>query len=522
MNDASHTRRWGMVVDVNRCVGCQTCTVACKHANDTTPDVQWRRVLDVETGSYPNVERLFLVTGCQHCAEPPCVPVCPTGATKQRADGLVTMDYDTCIGCAACAVACPYQARTIVHDRKWYFGQETEQERAAAHEERLGVAQKCTFCIERVDDGLAAGLTPGFDVEATPACASSCIASAITFGDFNDPDSLVSRLSADGDYVQMHAELGTDPMIRYKVATPAVPARDARPDEVVPGPRQTFWDIRAAMNFVLGGIGAGTAVVGFLLALVGGISRGDLFLPYTAAAVLMAAGLFCVWLKIGRRLRAPLAVLRPNSSWMTRELYAAVVFFGVFALGWLGISNLWLDLTMALAAAVFLYCQARILHASKGIPAWRAEEIPSLLVVAGLVEGTGLVVILGALFPFIVRSGVLLSAAGMVLAMMAAYRWHEYVEDAAKRGVQRDARTVLERLTPWYLWIGCATPFVLYGVALVGMQAAPQALAGACAIAGGVLWKSAVILRAGHFQGFSLPKLPQRGSGRYAAPIRSA
>ena len=147
------TSRWGMVIDVNRCVGCQSCTIACKHANDTTPGVQWRSVIDVETGEFPDVQRLFLVTGCQHCAEPSCVPVCPTGATLQRADGLVTMDYDLCIGCASCAVACPYQARTIVHDPGFYYGQDTVQERAVAHDERIGVAQKCTFCISRVDDG---------------------------------------------------------------------------------------------------------------------------------------------------------------------------------------------------------------------------------------------------------------------------------------------------------------------------------------------------------------------------------
>ena len=90
--------RWGMVIDVNRCVGCQSCTIACKHTNDTPPGVQWRRVLDVEQGEFPDVERVFLVVGCQHCAEPSCVPVCPTGATRQRDDGLVTMDYDLCIG----------------------------------------------------------------------------------------------------------------------------------------------------------------------------------------------------------------------------------------------------------------------------------------------------------------------------------------------------------------------------------------------------------------------------------------
>ncbi|MCZ6524104.1 MAG: 4Fe-4S dicluster domain-containing protein, partial [Alphaproteobacteria bacterium] len=179
--------RWGMVVDLNRCVGCQTCAVACKHENATVPGVQWREVLDVEHGEFPSVERLFLVVGCQHCAEPPCVPVCPTGATVQRADGMVTMDYDLCIGCAACAVACPYQARTIVHDERWYYGVETEQERSVAHDERIGVAQKCTFCVERVDAGLAQGLVPGVDLGATPDCAASCIAQALHFGDFADP-----------------------------------------------------------------------------------------------------------------------------------------------------------------------------------------------------------------------------------------------------------------------------------------------------------------------------------------------
>ena len=122
--------RWGMVIDVNRCVGCQSCTIACKHTNDTPPGVQWRRVLDVEQGEFPDVERVFLVVGCQHCAEPSCVPVCPTGATRQRDDGLVTMDYDLCIGCGYCAVACPYQARTIVHEKKGYFDEETAQERS--------------------------------------------------------------------------------------------------------------------------------------------------------------------------------------------------------------------------------------------------------------------------------------------------------------------------------------------------------------------------------------------------------
>ncbi|HUX23979.1 MAG TPA: 4Fe-4S dicluster domain-containing protein, partial [Burkholderiales bacterium] len=309
-----HTPRWGMVIDVNRCVGCQTCTVACKHANDTLPGVQWRRVIDVETGTFPDVERLFLVTGCQHCAEPPCVPVCPTGATTQRADGLVVQDYDICIGCAYCAVACPYQARTIAHDQLWYYGRETRQEQAVKHEERLGVAQKCTFCKDRVDAGLARGLTPGVDPEATPACSAACISQAIQFGDFKDPQSNVSTLVRDHPHFQLNAELGTDPQIKYLYTTPAVPGRAAGaaeadqerladPANPLVGKLQTLWDWRAAMNWIFGGISAGMAVAAWLASLAGVFPVNRVPVTQFAAAVLMAIGLFFVFLKIGRKLR---------------------------------------------------------------------------------------------------------------------------------------------------------------------------------------------------------------------------
>ena len=86
--------RWTMIADLRRCVGCQTCTASCRHANATPPGVQWRRVLDMEFGEYPDVQRAFVPVGCQHCEDPPCMTVCPTKATKQRADGIVTIDYD--------------------------------------------------------------------------------------------------------------------------------------------------------------------------------------------------------------------------------------------------------------------------------------------------------------------------------------------------------------------------------------------------------------------------------------------
>ena len=311
MNELTH-RRWGMTIDVNRCVGCQTCTVACKHANDTVPEVQWRKVLDVEVGQYPDVERLFLVTGCQHCAEPSCVPVCPTGATKQREDGLITMDYDLCIGCASCAVACPYQARTIVHDKPTYFGIATPQETKVAHDERVGVAQKCTFCIDRIDEGLTNGFEPGTDPLATPACASSCISQAIKFGDFNDPKSEVSKLTAERDFFQMHEELGNDPQIKYLIETPAVPSRLSDENDLndealsdtenaLVGKRQDFWDMRAAMNFILGGIGSGAIIMSYFFSLLGSIETSELMRINLVSGIIIAVGLFFVWLKIGRK-----------------------------------------------------------------------------------------------------------------------------------------------------------------------------------------------------------------------------
>ncbi len=207
--------RWVMVADLRRCVGCQTCTAACRQANATPPGVQWRRVLDIEQGEYPEVTRAFVPVGCQHCDDPPCMEVCPTTATKKRADGIVTIDYDICIGCAYCAVACPYQARSKTLRPRFAYGTEMENEAKRRDDSRLGVATKCTFCVDRIDAGLAQGKTPGVDPEATPACVNSCIAQALSFGDLDDPQSSVSQLLAHNTSFRMHEELGTGPGFYY-------------------------------------------------------------------------------------------------------------------------------------------------------------------------------------------------------------------------------------------------------------------------------------------------------------------
>lgn len=208
--------RFVMVVDLDRCVGCQTCTAACRQANATPPGVQWRRVLDFEIGEYPEVRRTFVPVGCMHCGDPPCMKVCPTTATRRRADGVVTIDYDLCIGCAYCVMACPYQARFKVGAERFaYAAGAMPSEQARRHPERIGVSQKCTFCDDRIAGGAAAGLVPGIDPDATPACVNACISDALIFGDIEDAGSNVSRLLSTHDHFRMHEELGTDPGVYY-------------------------------------------------------------------------------------------------------------------------------------------------------------------------------------------------------------------------------------------------------------------------------------------------------------------
>ena len=208
--------RYVMVADLRRCVGCQTCTAACKQGNATPPGVQWRWVLDMEVGTYPDVRRVFVPVGCMHCGDPPCESVCPSRATEKQEDGIVPIDHDLCIGCAYCSVACPYQARYKVEKPSFAYGDAPmASERKRYNPRQIGVSTKCTFCVDRIDEGLARGQTPGVDPEATPLCANSCIAGALHFGDIEDPKSNVSRLLEENRHFRMHEELGTDPGFYY-------------------------------------------------------------------------------------------------------------------------------------------------------------------------------------------------------------------------------------------------------------------------------------------------------------------
>ncbi|MGQ9908208.1 MAG: sulfate reduction electron transfer complex DsrMKJOP subunit DsrO [Candidatus Flexifilum sp.] len=209
--DASY--QWAMVIDLKRCIGCDYCVWACQATNDTQDDQRWNiRVVD-ET-RFGNV--FHLTRPCLHCRHAPCVEVCPVGATYHRADGLVVMDYDKCIGCRYCQTACPYGARVF----NWTERTDTnprvpEWGRPEVPRRVRGVVEKCTFCIHRIDAGLAAGLMPGVDEAATPACINVCPVNARFFGNLNDPNSTVSRIINSQPTLRLREDLGTEPRVYY-------------------------------------------------------------------------------------------------------------------------------------------------------------------------------------------------------------------------------------------------------------------------------------------------------------------
>ena len=214
--------RWGMVIDVKRCIACWGCTIACKEEHFLPPGVFWNRVLIGESGKFPSSSKLIYPILCNHCSEAACVEACPTGATYVREDGIVAVDDEKCVGCRACLVSCPYQQRTYydkeTKEREYFPGQgKTELELIGEklYPFTLGTVTKCNFCTERLEDGMKKGLKPGVDEDASPACVNICPVNARIFGDLDDPNSKVNRLIMEYKGKQLRPEFGTEPAVYY-------------------------------------------------------------------------------------------------------------------------------------------------------------------------------------------------------------------------------------------------------------------------------------------------------------------
>lgn len=195
--------RWGMLIDTTKCAsGCTDCVTACNTENGLSggtraTDPQWIRkieIKEIKTGRTASAPVM-----CQHCAEPPCVDVCPTGASFKRADGIVLVDRHSCIGCRYCVMACPYKARSFVHEEV------TDQKPDVPRGK--GTVEGCTLCVHRIDKG-----------NKTTACAEACTKAghgAIVFGDLNEADSEIARRVREISTTQLRADLKLDPGVRY-------------------------------------------------------------------------------------------------------------------------------------------------------------------------------------------------------------------------------------------------------------------------------------------------------------------
>jgi Fe-S-cluster-containing dehydrogenase component len=205
--------RWAMVIDQSKCVGCGQCVLACQAHNDIAPDMQWCRIEEEEP---IGDQAVYLPIPCQQCENPPCVGVCPVKANRVRPDGIIAIDYNRCIGCRYCQLACPYGARVFNWQK---FAGENPAVPAWGQPEvprrPRGVVEKCSFCHQRIDRGLAFGLTPGVDQMATPACVVACPRKARLFGDLNDPESPVSQALAQHPSFRLREDLGTEPRVYY-------------------------------------------------------------------------------------------------------------------------------------------------------------------------------------------------------------------------------------------------------------------------------------------------------------------
>ena len=314
----------GFIIDHTRCIGCHACTVACKSENHVPVGSFRTWVKYTEAGTFPEVKRSFSVLRCNQCTEAPCVEICPVTALDKRQDGIVDVDPDLCIGCKSCMHACPYDALYINEDS--------------------GVAEKCHFCAHRTEVGLA------------PACAVVCPTEAIIPGDFDDPESSVSRISREQDLSVRKPEAGTGPNVRYLGAESAglqpgetnlsegfiwsappegerlaVQAWEQRHDPqstrtTYDVPRNQLWGGKITAYLWAKSVAAGTFPLAFLVAAqdlgwTSGLSAtgiGALLVSLVALAVTGA----CLVLDLKRPERFLYILLKPNwNSWLVKGSY---------------------------------------------------------------------------------------------------------------------------------------------------------------------------------------------------------
>ena len=538
---------YGFLIRNDRCIGCHACSTACKSENQVPLGVYRTWVKSVEVGVYPNVRRHFQVTRCNHCANPPCVRICPVTAMYQRDDGIVEFDPEVCIGCKACLQACPYDAI--------YVDPET------------GTAAKCHFCAHRIELGLE------------PACVVVCPEHAIIAGDLDDPNSEISRMLAELEVTVRKPEQGTAPKLFYVEGNdanltpttvehrpPTFAWADAWPDQgevsagdgasgqvsanrvsdsgtpirtpgvqglPEPGPifigegrmagqmvqvaynvqHQIPWHWPVPAYLVTKGISAGLFLLMALGVLLGGVP--------SVAATLLGAGLGSLLFlgvttgllvyDLERPERFLRIVLRPQwKSWLARGAFLLIGFGGIVGLWWVLEGGswlgwwaepstlrpvlLWIGVPLALGAAVytaFLFAQA------EGRDLWQSPLLPVHLLIQAALAGSAFVLLTAPWWDWAARFVELsrwtfgLSLGIDLLVTLLGEFGMPHASEVAARAAHRITHGPYRH----YFWtgsllLGHVIPLLLLGVG----GTVPEALAGLLALVGLYLYEYAFVM----------------------------
>ena len=488
--------RYGFLIDQRRCIGCHACTVACK-AENSVPLGSFRTwVKYTEKGSFPHVNRSFLVERCNHCDDAPCVAICPVEALWRRQDGIVDFSTDRCIGCKACMAACPYDAI--------YIDPNTHT---------LG---KCNYCAHRVDLGLQ------------PACVNVCPVEAIITGDLDDPASRISQLLSLEPAVVRRPEKGTRPKLFYLGADEAavnpeaaseqqsymmaqadpskpiritdsigyVPSGMVQRDYSVAHARPWGWQVAAYLWTKA--VAAGAFLVAAVVLILGGVGKADLLLTEGAPVVcLLFLGLTNLFLvmDLERPERFLRVVLRPHwTSWLVIGAYILALFGGVITVALavrlvagpdLFRALLWPGAVLAVAVAAY---SAFLLAQAKGRDLWQSPLLAPHLVVQAVVAGAAALVLLaavvdrGSVHPLAatLSVGVALSAL-LILSEISLPHPTAHARQAVRALIRGQAAA------PFWLGamaVGSALPFLLAVWAARGGPAVVAAIAAVSALAG--------------------------------------
>lgn len=461
--------QYGFLIDHRRCIGCHACTVACKSENDVPVGNFRTWVKYTEKGTFPAIRRHFTVLRCNHCTSAPCVTICPVVALDKKANGIVDVDRDVCIGCRACMQACPYDAIYLNEDR--------------------GSVEKCHFCAHRVEKNLE------------PACVVVCPEQAIISGDLHDPSSRIATMVRELETEVRRPEQRTRPNVHYVGHEPATlrPGAAERPSTylwsdrpaakpepwphdvatephtrtVLDAGHKVEWGWAVALYLVTKGVAGGALVLAPFVGALGLTGFGADYLPEVLALAFLGVTTFLLVEDLTRPMKFLTLLTRGNpKSWLVKGAYvligASTVASAALACRWLGMDGIadalrWVNLPLGAMVAAYT---AFLFRQCEGRDLWQSPLLlPHLLFQALFLGAAALKPISAApqRLAAIVAAGVL---GHVVLSLLEAYRSHDTANARQAAGFLRSLR------------YGSVNPFVL-GLVLAGVAVPVAFLTGA-------------------------------------------